>query len=173
MNAGASGGETWRQVLAAEVILRGGETAWLAPEHFDIAYRSVMVPPRFLGFLGARFRVSNDDGNQAQATREALARRKATQPVGRPSAGSTFRNPAGDFAARLIEAAGLKGQRIGGAHVSTLHSNFILTEPGATAADVESLIALIRRTVRAASGIELQPEVRIVGEVPPAGAQHA
>jgi UDP-N-acetylmuramate dehydrogenase len=164
MNAGAWGGETWRVVIEAEALLRDGSTRWIKPDAFGIAYRSVVPPQDFLGFLAARFAVSADDGAQLAATRASLAQRKATQPVGRPSAGSTFRNPPGDHAARLIQACGLKGVRIGGAEVSELHANFILTGDGARAADVEQLIELIRRTVQQQQGVELEPEVRIVGE---------
>jgi UDP-N-acetylmuramate dehydrogenase len=165
MNAGAWGGETWPQVIAAECVLQGGETRWLAANDVDYGYRHVGLPVEVRGFLGARFRVTPDaDGEDARRSRESLARRKATQPVGRPSAGSTFRNPPGDHAARLIEACGLKGHRIGGASVSTLHANFLLTVPGARAADVEALIAHVQATVAAQTGVELQTEVRIVGE---------
>jgi UDP-N-acetylmuramate dehydrogenase len=164
MNAGAWGGETWNAVRAAEVIYRDGRSAWLAPSEFTVAYRSVQPPPDVLGFLGARFAVTADDGSHAAATRTSLARRKATQPVGKPSAGSTFRNPPGDFAARLIESCGLKGRQLGGAEVSVQHANFIITRPGACAADVEALIALIRDTVVARTGVTLETEVRIVGQ---------
>ena len=164
MNAGAWGGETWGAVLQVEAIFRDGHSAWLGAEHFGIAYRTVVPPPGFLGFIAARLRVEPDDGSHAKTTRESLARRKATQPVGKPSAGSTFRNPPGDHAARLIESCGLKGRRIGGAAVSALHANFILTDEGARAADVEQLIQLIRTTVKLNTGIELEPEIRIVGE---------
>ncbi|MBL6750153.1 MAG: UDP-N-acetylmuramate dehydrogenase [Nevskia sp.] len=166
MNAGAWGGETWSCVLEAEVVFRGGRTQWLAPEHFGVAYRTVIPPPGFLGFLAARLRVQPDDGSHAQATRQWLARRKATQPVGRPSAGSTFRNPPGDFAARLIESCGLKGRRVGGAEVSPVHANFIVTGPGASAADVEQLIELMRATVLRQTGVHLETEVKIVGDKP-------
>ncbi|MBV8062903.1 MAG: UDP-N-acetylmuramate dehydrogenase [Nevskia sp.] len=164
MNAGAWGGETWNAVLEAEVIFRDGRTGWLGAEHFGISYRTVIPPREFLGFLGARLRVGPDDGSHARVTRESLAKRKATQPVGKPSAGSTFRNPPGDHAARLIESCGLKNHRIGGAHVSALHANFILTDDGACAADVEQLIQVIRETVRQQTGVELEPEVKVVGE---------
>lgn len=165
MNAGAWGGETWPALHAAEVVLRGGETRWLTPEQVDFGYRSVPLPEGVLGFLAARFRVAADDnGEHAAAMRSQLARRKATQPVGRPSAGSTFRNPPGDFAARLIEAAGLKGHRIGGAQVAEQHANFILTEDGARAADVEALIGHVQRTVAERTGIRLVPEIRMIGE---------
>jgi UDP-N-acetylmuramate dehydrogenase len=164
MNAGAWGGETWNAVLEAEVIFRDGRTAWLGVERFGVSYRTVIPPRDFLGFLGARLRVTPDDGSHAKATRESLAKRKATQPVGKPSAGSTFRNPPGDHAARLIESCGLKNHRIGGAHVSALHANFILTDDGAKAADVEQLIQLIRETVKHKTGVELEAEVKVVGD---------
>jgi UDP-N-acetylmuramate dehydrogenase len=93
-----------------------------------------------------------------------LARRKNTQPLGVPSCGSVFRNPPGDHAARLIEAAGLKGHRIGGAEVSTKHANFIINRGGATAAEIEQLITHVQRKVADVHGIELIHEVRIVGE---------
>jgi UDP-N-acetylmuramate dehydrogenase len=164
MNAGAWGGETWRVIAETEVLLRDGTTCWLRPDDFAIAYRSVTPPPGFLGFLAARFMVTTDDGSHAKATKESLAQRKATQPVGKPSAGSTFRNPPGDHAARLIQHCDLKGHRIGGAQVSVQHANFIITDDGACAADVEALIGFIRDTVRQQTGIELEPEVKIVGE---------
>jgi UDP-N-acetylmuramate dehydrogenase len=94
-----------------------------------------------------------------------LARRKDTQPLGLPSCGSVFRNPQGDFAARLIEAAGLKGHRIGGAEVSTKHANFIINMNDASAADIEALISHVQRTVSEVHGVDLMHEVRIVGEV--------
>ncbi|SFF61021.1 UDP-N-acetylmuramate dehydrogenase [Fontimonas thermophila] len=165
MNAGAWGGETWPNVAMVEMVFRDGSVRWLEPTHFRYGYREVELPAGALGFLAARFKVSVDtDGAHARYTREALARRKASQPVGKPSAGSTFRNPPGDHAARLIESCGLKGYRIGGAEVSTQHANFLITDDTASAADVEALITHIRRTVKAKTGIDLEPEVRIVGE---------
>lgn len=165
MNAGAWGGETWPQVVEAEVLMRNGDSRWLPRDAVSYRYRQVELPDAALGFLAARFSVTADaDGEHARYTRDALARRKASQPVGKPSAGSTFRNPPGDHAARLIEHCGLKGQRIGGAEVSTQHANFIIADCGAHAADIEALIAHIQSVVRVRAGIELQPEVRIVGE---------
>ena len=164
MNAGAWGGETWPVVREVEVLFRDGRTQWLAPAAFRYGYRHVETPAQFFGFVAARFDTTADeDGSHERRTRESLAQRKATQPVGKPSAGSTFRNPQGDHAARLIESCGLKGHRIGGAQVSELHANFIITEDGARAADVEHLIAHVRATVRSAAGVDLQPEVKIVG----------
>lgn len=165
MNAGAWGGETWPVVREVEVLLRDGSTHWLTPQAFVTGYRHVEAPEQVLGYLAARFAVGEDsDGSHARATKDSLAKRKASQPVGKPSAGSTFRNPPGDHAARLIESCGLKGHRIGGAYVSPLHANFLITEEGATAADVEALIAHIRSSVKAGTGIDLYPEVKVVGE---------
>ncbi len=165
MNAGAWGSETWPHVAAVEVLYVDGRTAWLDAAEFHHAYRHVDAPPGVAGFLGARFLTSPDaQGEHERTTREWLARRKATQPVGKPSAGSTFRNPPGDFAARLIDSCGLKGHRVGGAEVSAMHANFILTEEGATAADVETLIEQVRNVVRERTGEDLVIEVRIVGE---------
>jgi UDP-N-acetylmuramate dehydrogenase len=100
---------------------------------------------------------------------EVLAERARKQPLGLPSCGSVFRNPPGDFAARLIETAGLKGRRRGGAEVSAKHANFIINTGGATAADIEALIAEVRATVAGRHGVTLQPEVHIVGEPVAAG----
>ena len=141
MNAGAWGGETWPNVTAAEVLYRDGRSEWLPQVAFRYSYRHVELPRNFCGFLAAHFRVWDDrDGSHERYTKEALAKRKASQPVGKPSAGSTFRNPPNDHAARLIESCGLKGYRIGGAEVSTHHANFIITDRRATATDVEAQI---------------------------------
>jgi UDP-N-acetylmuramate dehydrogenase len=165
MNAGAWGGETWPNAAEVEVLYRDGRSAWLGQDAFRYSYRHVDLPPNFCGFLGARFRVWDDaDGSHARYTREALAKRKATQPVGKPSAGSTFRNPPNDHAARLIEQCGLKGHRVGGAQVSTHHANFIITDATATAADVEALIHHIQHVVKERTTVDLQTEVQIVGE---------
>ena len=165
MNAGAWGGETWPNVSEAEIVLRGGMTQWLARSQIQYRYREVDTPPDFLGFLAARFAVTADiDGAHERYTKESLAKRKASQPVGKPSAGSTFRNPPNGHAARLIEQCGLKGFRIGGAEVSTLHANFVVTNEGARAADVEQLIGHLRQVVKDKTGVELHPEVKIVGE---------
>lgn len=163
MNAGAFGSETWARVVAVEIATRNAGARWCQPEAFAVAYRSVTAPADCIGFLGARLRVEPDDGSHREATRAALARRKATQPLGRASGGSTFRNPPGDHAARLIEAAGLKGYVIGGAQVSPRHANFIINEGSASAADIEALINHIQREVLQKQGVQLEPEVRIVG----------
>ncbi|HZV99841.1 MAG TPA: UDP-N-acetylenolpyruvoylglucosamine reductase, partial [Methylophilaceae bacterium] len=98
-----------------------------------------------------------------QKIKSLLAKRLATQPLNWPNAGSVFRNPTNDYAARLIEASGLKGHKIGGAQVSEKHANFIVNLGDAKAADIEALIRHVRETVKARQDIELQQEVRIIG----------
>jgi len=177
MNAGCYGGETWRHVARVEVATREGRFVVRGPDDYVIGYRSVRLraagsPDGTLPddiFTAAWFRFPVGDSSAARARiRELLARRIATQPLSLPNAGSVFRNPPGDHAARLIEACGLKGHAIGGARVSEKHANFIVNPGGkAKAADIEALIAFVRATVLAKTGVELEPEVRIVGEPTP------
>jgi UDP-N-acetylmuramate dehydrogenase len=163
MNAGAFGGETWDFVESVETISREGEVRTYGPEDFDIAYRHV-ASPRSEWFVAATFSFEQTDEELASEIRQLLVRRKESQPIGLPSCGSVFRNPEGDYAARLIEASGLKGHAIGGAQVSPKHANFIINTGEATAADVEALIALIRQTVSEKFARDLIPEVRVAGE---------
>lgn len=164
MNAGAWGGETWPYVEAVETVDRNGVLRERPPEDYRIGYRSV-EGPNGEWFVAARFVFEDGDGEAArQRVRELLAERNRAQPTGVRSCGSVFRNPPGDHAARLIEAAGLKGTRIGGASVSDKHANFIINHGDATAADVEALIERVRSEVEAAGGVRLEPEVRITGE---------
>jgi UDP-N-acetylmuramate dehydrogenase len=163
MNAGAHGGETWERVESVRTIDRNGEIRQRAPGEYTVGYRSVTGPSNEW-FIEATFRFDPDATPSKQVMDDMLERRKRTQPLGLPSCGSVFRNPPGDHAARLIEAAGLKGFSIGGAEVSEKHANFIINRDGATAADVEELIEHVRRAVIEAHGVELRHEVRIVGE---------
>lgn len=164
MNAGAFGGETWARVIEVETLDRHGVIRMRRPEEYRIDYREVRGP-QGEWFLAARFRLEAGDSEASQKQiRALLDRRAATQPTREPSCGSTFRNPPGDHAARLIEAAGLKGVCIGQACVSEKHANFIINKGGASAADIEQLIALIQQRVAQASGVRLQTEVHIVGE---------
>jgi len=175
MNAGCYGGETWAYVARVEVLGRDGTFAIRAPSDFRIGYRAVAereggAPDGI--FTAAWFRFPPGNAAAARARiKELLGRRVATQPLSLPNAGSVFRNPPGDHAARLIESCGLKGFAIGGARVSEKHANFIVN-PGrdARAADIETLIVHVRRTVRERTGIDLEPEVRIVGAAEGAGA---
>lgn len=164
MNAGAHGGETWERVESVRTIDRDGEIHERAPGEYTVTYRSVTGPAQEW-FLQATFRFDPDATASLDAMNQMLERRKNTQPLGLPSCGSVFRNPPDDHAARLIESAGLKGYAIGGAEVSGKHANFIINNGDATAADIEELIDYIRQTVLERYGVELQHEVRIVGEV--------
>ncbi len=163
MNAGAFGGETWSHVLFVETVDRMGDLHRRDRDAYDIAYRSVRGPGEEW-FLAATFRFQENAEASTADIKALLARRKASQPIGLPSCGSVFRNPPGDHAARLIESAGLKGRRIGGAEVSGKHANFIINTGDASALDIESLIDLVRDTVEQVHGIRLQPEVRVIGE---------
>ena len=164
MNAGALGSETWEFVETVETIDRRGVRRTRAPEDFAIGYRSVRGP-QDEWFTGATFRLQPGEARESQEKiRANLARRAATQPTRLPNAGSVFRNPPGDYAARLIEACGLKGHCVGGACVSEKHANFIVNTGTATAGDIETLIARVGETVAREQGVELVREVCIVGE---------
>lgn len=165
MNAGAHGGETWQRVAAVRTIDRNGEIHERTAADYTIAYRSVSGPPNEW-FLGATLQFDPGVTPSISAMNEMLERRKATQPLGLPSCGSVFRNPESDHSARLIEAAGLKGYRIGGAEVSEKHANFIINRDCASAADIEELIEFVRQTVHDQHGVSLIHEVRMVGETP-------
>jgi UDP-N-acetylmuramate dehydrogenase len=164
MNAGAHGGETWERVESVRSIDRQGEIHERAPDEYTVGYRSVTGPSNEW-FIEGTFRFEPGVTASRENLDAMLERRRTTQPLGLPSCGSVFRNPPGDHAARLIEAAGLKGFRIGGAEVSTKHANFIINSENATATDVEELIEHVRHCVQQKHGIELIHEVRIVGEV--------
>lgn len=168
MNAGCYGAETWERVAKVLVVDRRGVVRERTPDAYDIGYRHCTLRDASAGdewFLGAWFRFVPGDGDAARARiKEFLSHRIATQPLGQPNAGSVFRNPPGDHAARLIQSCGLKGRRIGGAEVSTKHANFIVNTGAATAADIEQLIHLVRETVWRECAVRLEPEVRIVGQ---------
>jgi len=189
MNAGCYGTETWDQVVDCDTVDRQGRHHTRSAADFDIGYRHVEflvgreerggrsgharpaephpspLSPDQEWFVSARFRFARGDAEVAQARiKELLAKRMASQPLDKPNAGSTFRNPPGDHAARLIESCGLKGFSIGGAQVSLKHANFIVNLGGATANDIEAMIHHMRDTVREKTGVELMQEVRIVGD---------
>jgi UDP-N-acetylmuramate dehydrogenase len=163
MNAGVPGREVKDVVRAVELMEAGGGRC-VPAEGLRFAYRSAAGLPRGAVVVSAAFRVreSRPEAVQAEVDRH-LEKRSRTQPLDVPSCGSVFKNPPGDFAGRLIEAAGLKGARVGGAEISPLHANFIVNRGGATAGDVLALIESARARVRERTGIELEPEVRIVG----------
>jgi UDP-N-acetylmuramate dehydrogenase len=169
MNAGAFGGETWNLVERVVTVDRYGILRERAPADFTVGYRSVRGPEGEW-FLAAELGLAPGDGSASRdKIKTLLARRNETQPTHLPSCGSVFRNPEGDYAARLIESSGLKGFSIGGACVSKKHANFIINTGSATAADIEALILYVQAEVRRVQGRELVPEVRIVGKAAPIG----
>jgi UDP-N-acetylmuramate dehydrogenase len=190
MNAGCYGSETWQKVDRVQVLTRRGELLQRTPQEYEVGYRHVRrildLGIRICGeasqtdfakseilnpksseefFVGAWLRLEKGDVEEArQAIKILMEKRSATQPLNLPNAGSVFRNPPGNHAAKLIEGCGLKGRRIGGAEVSEKHANFIVNVGGATAADIENLIEDVRAIVLQQTGVDLHPEVRIVGE---------
>ncbi len=165
MNAGAFGSETWQHVVAVDVINRRGEIKRRYPYEYTVDYRSI-IGHNDEWFIAAQLRFLPGDQQQADAKiKELLTRRNATQPIGLPSCGSVFRNPAGKYAAELIEASKLKGRKIGNAEVSTKHANFIINLGNATAADVATLITLVQQQVYEDHGVELIKEVKFIGDI--------
>lgn len=164
MNAGAFGGEFWSLVEAVEVVDRRGDRRTRPASDYRVGYRSVEGPAQEW-FLAAVLKLTQGElPNGKMLIKSLLAKRGATQPTQLPNAGSVFKNPPGDHAARLIEAAGLKGMCMGAACVSELHANFIVNTGGASAGEIERLIEHVRTTVERRFGVRLEPEVRIIGE---------
>jgi UDP-N-acetylmuramate dehydrogenase len=166
MNAGCYGTETWEQIVHCTMIDRQGRLHQRTLANFEVGYRHVVA--KFDSeewFVAARFKFAAGDATTAQARiKELLAKRMASQPLDKPNAGSTFRNPPGDHAARLIESCGLKGYTIGGTQVSLKHANFIINLGEAKAADIEAMIDHMQATVKKLTGVDLVREVRIVGK---------
>ena len=164
MNAGAFGGETWTLVQSVEMMSVGGKISHCNANEFEVGYRTVQGLANDC-FLAAVLKLSRNENQTGQAKiKKLLARRSLTQPTNQPSCGSVFRNPANDYAARLIEASGLKGYSIGGAEVSEKHANFIVNTGGATATDIEQLIDYVQSEVVSKQGVKLRTEVCIVGD---------
>jgi len=168
MNAGAFGGETWKWVKSVKVVNRQGECIDRTPEDYHIAYRTVQgkKPEQASeAFVEATFQFPlRSDKNGLDEIRTLLRKRAESQPIGTWNCGSVYRNPPGDFAARLIEAAGLKGARMGDAMVSEKHANFIINCHQARASEVEALMEKIEKTIFERFGVILTPEVKILGE---------
>ncbi len=168
MNAGAFGGETWDIVTNVEIVNRRGERKHRPKEDFYVGYRSVnrsVEKEQEEWFLRAELKLTEDkDGAVMQSIKSLISKRAESQPIGLPSCGSVFRNPDNDHAARLIEDCGLKGKIIGGACVSKKHANFIINLGNATAKDIESLINKVKTSVMEKHGIDLIPEVKVVGD---------
>jgi UDP-N-acetylenolpyruvoylglucosamine reductase len=190
MNAGCYGSEIWEKVLRVLVVDRSGALHERTPLDYEIGYRNVKrieergsriegvgersgfsrssIPdPRSSEefFVAAWLKFEAGDGDIArQEIKTLLGKRSASQPLNLPNAGSVFRNPPGDHAARLIQQCGLKGRQMGGAQVSEKHANFIVNTGKATAADIENLINEVQAVVQQQTGIKLHPEVKIIGE---------
>ncbi len=164
MNAGAWGGETWPWVIEVETIDRAGQRHRRQASEYRYSYRSVTPPVAGEWYLAATFRFEARPGASTDSIRKLLEKRHTSQPIGAWSCGSVFTNPHGGHAADLIEKAGLKGHRIGGAAVSDKHANFIINDGEATAADLEALVRHVQATVERVHGVRLVPEVRVVGE---------
>lgn len=164
MNAGAFGGETWSIVDRVEMLNRHGEVIERNRHEFEVAYRSVKGLKNEW-FLSAQLKLEKGNSVDSQQHIKALLeKRNATQPTNKPTCGSVFKNPPGDFAARLIEACHLKGFAVGDAVVSEKHANFIENQGNATAVDIETLIEHIQNQVQSQFGIALQTEVCRIGE---------
>ncbi len=188
MNAGCYGSETWQKVVRVQVLTRSGELLERTPDEYEVGYRSVKRIEdrglRIVGaaagsdqssilspnsseefFVGAWLKLEAGDVEKArQDIKVLMEKRSASQPLQLPNCGSVFRNPEGNHAAKLIEGCGLKGKTIGGAQVSEKHANFIVNIGEATATDIEDLINEVRVTVLQQTGVELHPEVKIVGD---------
>ena len=167
MNAGCYGSETWAVTAAVLTMDRTGQLRRRAPVDYSVGYRHVqaVASAQQEWFIGAWFALVEGDGQLSrQKITDLLRRRIDTQPLNQANAGSVFRNPPGEHAARLIEFCGLKGKQIGGAQVSTKHANFIVNTGRASAADIEDLMAYVADSVEKTTGVRLEHEVRIIGE---------
>ena len=167
MNAGAYGSEFEKVVDQVYGVTRTGEAVQFSRGQLTFTYRDSHLPPGMIVTrVGMRLRREAAEKVSLEV-RELVTRRKTSQPSGYPNSGSMFRNPAGDFAGRLIEAAGLKGRKIGRSQISERHANFIVNLGGAKADEVRGLMELARAEVKRQFGIELVPEVRLLGDWPP------
>lgn len=171
MNAGCYGCETWEAVEKVQVINRSGELSMRLAEAYVVDYRSVQRKTviddalKAEWFAGGYFRLKpGEEAVSRRTIKQLLTLRVKSQPLDKPNAGSVFRNPPGDYAARLIEMCGLKGKSIGGAMISAKHANFIVNMGGATATDIEALIMLVQEKVKKETDVALIEEVRIIGE---------
>lgn len=164
MNAGAYGSEMEKVVDRVEGITREGESVKFCREELTFSYRNACLPS---GIIVTRVRLRLGKGEVGQMrlnVRGLVDRRKKSQPSGYPNSGSMFRNPPGDFAGRLIEAAGLKGTRVGKAEVSNRHANFIVNLGGAKGEDVRRLMVIVGAEVQKKFGVQLESEVQLLGE---------
>lgn len=164
MNAGAYGSEFERVVDGVEAMTEAGAAIRFTRAEMTFGYRDSHLPPQTV-VTRVRMRLPREASAEVSSKVRALVtRRKSSQPSGYPNSGSMFRNPPGDFAGRLIEAAGLKGRRVGQAQISERHGNFIVNLGGASAANVRALMELARAEVKKQFGVELAAEVMLLGD---------
>jgi UDP-N-acetylmuramate dehydrogenase len=166
MNAGAHGHSTQEILVSTDVLNPDGSIETLTNQDLNYSYRTSNLQDSSRIVLSAKFRLqaaADPEEIKARTFRD-LEKRHSNQPYDRPSCGSVFRNPSPQHAAALIEGLGLKGYRIGDAEVSTLHANFIINRQDATASDIRSLIYYVQSQVKAKYSIELEPEVKMLGE---------
>jgi UDP-N-acetylmuramate dehydrogenase len=163
MNAGAHGRETGDVLESVTIVVPGGDVVERPAGDLTFSYRACRLPQGAV-VTGARFHVEREGRKVVSERVNAhLERRRRALPQGFPSAGSVFRNPEGGFAGRLVDEAGLKGRRIGGAMISPVHGNVIVNTGGATAGDILALVNLAREEVLRRTGVELEPEIRVAG----------
>lgn len=165
MNAGAYGGELKDVLVSARVLTKTGEIRTLSNEELKLGYRRSVIPENEYIVLEVNIGLRPGDKTEIKARMDELREKRVSkQPLEYPSAGSTFKRPEGYFAGQLIQEAGLKGFRVGGAQVSDKHSGFVINTGDATAADVSELIRQVSIKVKEVSGVELEPEVKRIGE---------
>ena len=164
MNAGAYGGEMKDIIESVNVITPLGEMLTLSNEELDLSYRHSVIPEKDYIVISTVLSLEKGDKEEIKAMMDDFnGRRRDKQPLEYPSAGSTFKRPTGYFAGKLIEDAGLKGYRVGGAEVSTKHCGFVINKDNATATDIYTLIKDVDRIVTERFGVSLEPEVKLVG----------
>lgn len=165
MNAGAYGSELKDVIVSARVLTEDGKVLTLSKDELDLSYRHSCIPANGYIVLSACFRLEKGEPDAITGKMKELnARRREKQPLEYPSAGSTFKRPEGYFAGKLIEDAGLKGFTVGGACVSQKHCGFVINKGDATSADIFRLITEVKRRVMECFGVELEPEVKIIGD---------
>ncbi|MCF7821322.1 MAG: UDP-N-acetylmuramate dehydrogenase [Mariprofundaceae bacterium] len=165
MNAGAFGQQISDTLRSVRILHRNGGISEINRDQLQMDYRHTVLPTGAL-VISARFELQNDNSESIRdRMREMRRQRSSTQPLSLPNCGSVFKNPPGDYAARLIEAAGLKGIKIGNARISSTHANFIVNEGKASSEDVLTLIRMAQQAVEEKFGVHLEPEVRILGGI--------
>lgn len=167
MNAGAYGGEMKHVLREVTVLTKEGEVLAIPAKALELGYRTSVIPKNGWIVLGAVLQLKKGDPEQILARMEELKEQRITkQPLDLPSAGSTFKRPEGYFAGKLIMDAGLRGFTVGGAQISEKHCGFVVNRGDATAADVWELICEVKRRVKEMTGVELEPEVKLLGDFP-------